>query len=264
MLKDLLTRGRVLMDGAMGTELLRRGARLGEPLAQWNLDHPDVIRAIHREYAHAGAELLLTNTFLARSPDVCQDGVKLAREARCVVLADLGPTKTVGTQPDFPDLDECLRLADALFAADGLLLETCGDQSGFELATAIERRRPGWPVFISFAFRPGGVTSFAGQAPATIARWARDSCVAALGVNCCDEVLEVLRAYRQETTTPTFARPSAGLPVAGAYPLTPDAFAQLACDLWNEGAAMVGGCCGTTPEHIRAAHAKRGTACSDS
>src|SRR6516162_7177318 len=132
-LLQALHSGRVLlMDGAMGTELQRRGLKDGEPPELWNLTHPEEVRAVHRAYVEAGAEILVTNTFQADPASLQRRGLKRrmkaiwdsalkharsARKARPIVLADVGPCEMGNTVRYGALLDTCRR-------ADGLLLET--------------------------------------------------------------------------------------------------------------------------------------------
>jgi 5-methyltetrahydrofolate--homocysteine methyltransferase len=271
---EVLRSGRVLlMDGAMGTELRRAGlpdAACGEA---WNLTEPGRVRAIHRAYVEAGACCLLTNTFQANPAALSRHGltdhlgaiiraaVGHARAAGpgCFVLADIGP----GLESSPGD-----RAAEALAAfrgVDALLLETCSDVPDELLCTCGRLfQEHGVPVLLSLTYRrtaAGDLSTHGGAAPEDGARRARRSGVAALGVNCgrdidMAEVIAIIRRYRRETDLPLFARPNAGTPVRGTegwvYPRTPAALAARLPELLAAGATLVGGCCGTTPEHIAA------------
>ncbi len=267
---DALHSGRVLlMDGAMGTELQRAGMPPGACYEEWNLRHPERVQAIHRAYADAGAEVLLTNTFQANPEALARhDGAdtldrlcaaavylaSIASQPRGFVLASIGP---------FPTLTAVLdRLAAAMHGTDGLLLETLSDP--FPLNYSPVRPALGPPVLLSYAYSlspKGGLRTSTGWAPEEIAYHAALQQVAALGVNCgrdisMEDCAEILRRYRSATDLPLFARPNAGSPaqVDGrwVYPHTPEAMAAKLPLLLEAGAAMVGGCCGTTPEHIAA------------
>lgn len=231
----------LLMDGAMGTELLRAGLPPGEPCESWNRTHPERIRAIYRAYVDAGAEVLLTNSFQAPEEETFARAVALARVAagdERFVLAAVGPGKEARFSP----------------RADAILLETCTDERDLD-------RPAKTPLLISMTYRrseQGTPITLSGLHPEACARLADKYPVAALGVNCgrdigMDQIIEIVRRYRQVTELPLFARPNAGTPGRdGGYPLTPAAMAARLPELLEAGACMVGGCCGTTPEHIAA------------
>ena len=243
-----------LMDGAMGTRLLP----LGLPcVALANLSHPEIVRAIHRGYADAGAEVHLTNTFQANPiaiaghdlEEIAQAAIAHARTTGGIVLGSVGPIMAPGQRTDFADREALHRTLDALDGVDGLLFETCSTASALS-AVEYASHRVGWlesrPVLLSIAYRwaDGQPHGWHGHAPEFFARHAIRHGVSALGVNCgvgmgLAEVCEVLRRYREETDLPLFARPNAGTPAEFA--------AALPGLAW-----MVGGCCGTTEEHVAA------------
>jgi 5-methyltetrahydrofolate--homocysteine methyltransferase len=268
-LTNALGSGRILvMDGAMGTQLRRIGGAKEECLEVWNLTQPDKVQAIHRSYVEAGAEVLLANTFQANVPALArhqqQDklaaiiraGLAHARSALTRpgwVLADIGPLETT-------DVDAVSAIVDACRGADGLLLETFSDTKQAAAFAHAGRRRlgPKTPILISFTFDATTMRTFKDLAPELCARAAADMGVAALGVNCGRELgmlacADILSRYRATTTVPLFARPNAGTPIADTrYPRSPNAMAARLPTLFQVGAVMVGGCCGTTPVHIRA------------
>jgi 5-methyltetrahydrofolate--homocysteine methyltransferase len=278
---ETLRFGRVLlMDGAMGTELQRAGIGEGECYEAWNLTHSEKVRAIHQAYADAGAEVLLTNTFQANQPTLSKYGLWEQRGAlfnagqslaRAVagkerfVLLDSGPYAEGGW---WCEVLHCAAGSEAGQAADALLIETSSDES--DLTRAIKDRsriglkRADLPILYSWTYQrrpPGSVRSRKGYSPAVCARLARRYDIAAIGVNCgrdigMDEIIEVIHRYHLETDLPLFARPNAGTPMRvgdrWVYPLTPETMAERLPELLEAGVSMVGGCCGTTPEHIAA------------
>ncbi|HEV3257534.1 MAG TPA: homocysteine S-methyltransferase family protein [Gemmataceae bacterium] len=270
------------MDGAMGTELLRAGAGEAGSHDLCNLTHPKRVRAVHQEYVDAGATVLLTNTFqanpaaLARHDAedqleaVCRAGVEIARAVAGpdrYAVADIGPLFdprergwTIG------DLTAVEQICSSMEGADAVLLETFSDPWAFVAAefcgAALQHRQV--PLLLSVTYRltrSGKVRTAGGHRPEMFARQAGRRGIAALGVNCgrdvgMNEVIEVVRRYRQVTDLPLFARPNAGSParVDGrwVYPHTSDRMAERLPELLEIGVAMVGGCCGTTPAHIAA------------
>jgi methionine synthase I (cobalamin-dependent) len=275
---EALRSGRVLlMDGAMGTELQRAGLEPGECGEEWNLTHPGRVRAIHQAYGDAGAKVWLTNTFQANR--VALERVGIARQLQPILnaAADLAyylpfsqfVVRTSGpivSAPgvEFEDLKQLrgLKTLDPLL--DAILLETC---SSARVRWAVKRLAlfpTRWPVLLSLSYLRNArkqVTTISGHRPEWFAARAAKWGVAALGVNCgrdigMDDIIEIIRRYRCETELPLFARPNAGTPTKQGdrwvYPHTPEAMAARLPELLEAGVSMVGGCCGTTPEHIAA------------
>jgi 5-methyltetrahydrofolate--homocysteine methyltransferase len=278
---EALRSGRVLlMDGAMGTELQRAGLKDGECGEHWNLTHPDRVRAIHRAYQSAGAECFLTNTFQSnpahlRKHDlefqleaINQAALDLARfvaGADGFVLGDIGPVISNFDEAEFMSV---FRLARSLASADALLFETWSNSRAFLAVLAtnhFDLPSLGTPILISLSFYQDstkGLITYDGYTPQWCARSIRETGeVQGLGVNCgrdigMDEIIQIIRAYRQETDLPLFARPNAGTPTRmgdhWVYPRTPEQMAARLPELREAGVTMIGGCCGTTPEHIAA------------
>jgi 5-methyltetrahydrofolate--homocysteine methyltransferase len=267
----------LLMDGAMGTELQRAGLQPPESGEAWNLTHPERVRAVHQAYGEAGARVWLTNTFQANRAALSRAGIAPQLQAilrsavdhayypplgQFVVLA-LGPNVSE-RGVEFEDLKDLrdLKIIDPLL--DAILLETC---SSPRVRWAIKRlalfptRRP---MLLSLTFLRNTqqqLTTIGGHPPEWFAARAAKWGVAALGVNCgrdigMDDIIEIIRRYRAVTDLPLFARPNAGTPAKRGnrwiYPHTPEAMAARLPELLEAGASMVGGCCGTTPEHIAA------------
>ena len=274
--------GRVLlMDGAMGTQLQRAGLRPDECGVLWNLTHPDRVRAIHDHYVAAGAEVLLTNTFQSnplqltrvgksdRLEEINRHALWLARKAAGrsrFVLVDIGPILDAAGKTEFADYGALARVLTSFDGADGFLFETCSSpralravQYAFHRVTEVET-----PLLLSLSYRrtpSGELVTHSGHAPETYARHAESHGIAALGVNCgrdigMEEIIEIIQRYRRETDLPLFARPNAGTPTKQGeqwvYPQTPAMMAARLPELLEAGVSMVGGCCGTTPQHIAA------------
>ncbi|MBX9679077.1 MAG: homocysteine S-methyltransferase family protein [Gemmataceae bacterium] len=262
-------------EGPLGTELIRRGARADSFLPEWNESHPEIVDAVHAAYASAGADLFLANSFTLNPPELARRGmtangprwgtaaVALA-EKHGVTLGDLGP---ISRSADFPNEGDLRTAVEWLGDADGILLETLSDVTAFDAVRWIRRERTDWPIYVSFAFRrdaDGDLRTYRGLDPATIAELANDAGLAALGVNCgldlsMADVASIVAQFRERTTLPLIARPNAGTPyqVGGTWtwPLDADAFARNFRSLIDAGATLLGGCCGTTPEHLLAMRA---------
>lgn len=255
-----------VMDGATGTQLQAHAA--GECGPAWCLSRPRAVLRLHAEYLAAGAEVLLANTFLSdpialarfglgdRLDEINAAAIRLAREApgrRRFVLGDVGPILSPGGYREFADRDALARTAASLADADGLLFETCSTPAALAAVEFVSHRvgqAAGLPLLLSLTYRRvgGELLTYSGHRPETYARHAARHGVAALGVNCgkdvgLDDVVEVVRRYRQETDLPLFARPNAG---------TPEEFAAWLPRVRAAGASMAGGCCSTTPAHVAA------------
>lgn len=279
-LRTLLTDGRVhVSDGAMGTMLYAKGLFLNVCYDELNLRQPDVIRDIHREYVRAGAELIETNTFGANPFKLAQHGLaaetegineaaaRLAREAaggRAAVAGALGP---LGVRIE-PFGETSVEEARAAFArqarglvaggVDGFLLETFSDVEELRCAVEGVRSVSDLPIIAQMTVGEDGRTYF-GTAPSSFGPAIAAMGVDALGVNCSvgpHGVLEAIEHLARVTTLPLTAMPNAGLPrdVGGRkmYMASPEYMASYARRMVEAGARLVGGCCGTTPEHIKA------------
>ncbi len=280
---ETLRSGRVLlMDGATGTELRRAGLKEGECGELWNLTQPEKVRAIHQAYVEAGAEVLLSNTFQAnrwalakhglenRAQEIVQAGLELARSvagSQRFVLLDIGDIARTNLPGDTTEPTQTEHLLPELGLADAILLETFSDTF---ISSMIGRTRlmapwlEGAPVLYSLSYHrlpSGDLCTRTKQPPEWYGWQVPHNELAALGANCgrdigMDEIIEIVRRYRQVTDVPQFARPNAGTPARvgdrWVYPHTPEKMAERLPELLEAGVAMVGGCCGTTPEHIAA------------
>ncbi|MDH5673969.1 MAG: bifunctional homocysteine S-methyltransferase/methylenetetrahydrofolate reductase [Myxococcales bacterium] len=274
-----LARGALVLDGAMGTALYERGVLYSNSFDSLCLSQPELVGAVHRSYLDAGAVVLGTNSFGAnrmrlalhdlqdQAADISRAAVVLAREVagdRAHVLGSVGPTgrpwKTLG-EAERPEVTAAYReQIGALLEAgvDALLLETFRqpEELAVALQVALELSAGGCPVVASVSFDPFG-TMADGTGPEAMAQRLAEAGADALGVNCADGPAGV---YEMATRMlgpglPVLAQPNAGLPqrVDGrfAYMATPEYFQLYARRLFKAGIHGVGGCCGTTPEHIR-------------
>ncbi len=283
-LLDALHSGRVLlMDGAMGTELQKAGLRDDENAAAWNLLHPERVRAVHQAYREAGAEVLLTNTFMANDASFWEavraagstynmvqyywtTAAQLIAPPRTAVfrLTSVGP---VLGRPgirnwEAPDSQHAMGLFSK--GTDAVLLETWSSPRVRFVLRRIRKWAEQWPCLLSLTYHRNNarrIVTLSGHPPEWFASRATGWGIAALGVNCgrdigMDQIIQIIRRYRAVTDLPLFARPNAGTPKRKGrrwvYPLTPKAMAARLPELLEAGVSMVGGCCGTTPEHIAA------------
>src|SRR5919107_3779175 len=267
-----------VFDGAMGTQLYAKGVYINRSYDELNLTHPDLVRAVHEEYVRAGAEVIETNTFTASAHKLQQYGLegrlreinataaRLAREAAggsCYVAGAMGPLG-LRIEPYGPtSFDEAKELfkqqAEALLegGVDLFVLETFSDVSEVRQAIRAVRELSDLPIVAQMTISLDGNTSF-GTTPevftARLDEWGAD----VIGLNCGVGPVTVLTAVekmRLVTTKKLSAQPNAGLPrdVQGRqfYMCSPEYMAKYAKRLIQTGARFVGGCCGTTPAHIK-------------
>jgi 5-methyltetrahydrofolate--homocysteine methyltransferase len=275
----------VVADGAMGTELQRAGLAIGECGDRWNLEHPERLLAIHRAYIDAGSDAITTNSFganrwvLARYgladqvEAVNRSAAALARQAAgrdACVLGDIGPCG--GFLRPLGDVDpealrvEFVRQARALLegGADGVIIETMSAIEELMIAIGAAREAGAPLVIASMAFdrlANGKLRTMMGVDPEKAAKAAVEAGADIVGANCGTQMAtadfaRLVAAFRQATDRPIVVQANAGSPELidgrAVYRLTPEAFAEGMREVVAAGAAVVGGCCGTTPAHIAA------------
>ena len=284
MLKELGKRI-VLLDGAMGTQLQARGLAPGELPETWNLTRPEDVQAIHEAYLAAGSDVVTTNTFGANALKYGEDaaavvraGVEIARAAvrkagRGLVALDLGPTgRLLRPYGDLDFADAVALYAQAAEAgraagADLALVETMSD--AYELKAAVlAAKEAGLPVLATVTLDETG-RLLSGADVQVVAALLEGLGVMAMGMNCGlgpREMLRQMAALRAATDLPLLVQPNAGLPReeggVAHYDVSPEEFAAAMAEICGAGAWMVGGCCGTTPAHIRAIREAVGRYCA--
>ena len=284
-LQKILETGQpVLLDGAMGTMLMDAGLEQGDPPEEWNVTHPDRIRAVHRAYIQAGSRVILTNSFGGTSFRLemhnLQDRVielnkAAAQNARTeadaapdivVVAGSMGPTGQIFEPMGTLTFEE----AKAAFAeqarglaeggVDVFWVETMSDLNEVKAAVEGARSVSDLPIVTTMSFDTHGHTMM-GVSPSKALETLSGLNVFALGANCgtgSDELEVAVKTMRE--TNPNVilvAKANAGIPqvVAGGgvvYNGTPEVMAQYARNVRDMGVSLIGGCCGSTPEHIRA------------
>ncbi len=282
-LRQLIDDGRVhVMDGAMGTELYASGVFVNVSYDGLNLETPDIVENVHRNYVNAGAEIIETNTFGAnpvklssygladRTEEINRAAVDLAHRAaqdRALVVGAIGPLG-IRIEPLGPTSREEAqefyhRQVDGLLegGVDGFVLETFSDLNEMEQAFQAIRNRSPLPVICQVTVGDDACTSY-GTSPedvaAEVAAWGAD----VIGLNCSvgpAVMLDAVERMAEVTDLPLSAQPNAGLPRAVGdrkiYLASPEYMAQYARRMIEAGARFVGGCCGTSPEHIRSIRA---------
>lgn len=270
----------ILADGAWGTELQKLGARFGECLDAWNLTRPALVRRVADSYVEMGSRVILTNTFRANPASLAEfdlqencaainrAGVKISRRAagnKALVFACMGPSggKLAKGSPARNDLTLAYSLQAKALASggpDAILIETMTDLEEARIAAAAALET-GLPVVVSFFFEPedGRGKHFSDATPERAAVVLTRDGVHGIGANCgfgVREFIPLCKRLAAASPLPIWIKPNAGLPeiVQGRarYPITPTEFARSAQEFAEAGATFLGGCCGTTPEFIRA------------
>ena len=274
------TRETILLDGAMGTMLQAAGLPLGARPEALNLEDPALIESIHARYAAVGSRILCANTFGASAHKLAGSGytveqvvdaaIRCARRAAqpygSLVALDIGPLgellEPAGTLPFEEAVEAFAEIvrAGAAAGADLILCETFTDLYELKAALLACRENCGLPVLASMSFEAGGRT-FTGCGVESFAAAARGLGADALGINCSlgpKEILPMARALCGAVPGdyPVFVKPNAGLPRAdgSGYDITPQLFAMQMKPYRELGLFAAGGCCGTTPDFIRALH----------
>ena len=276
---DRIGREWLFFDGGTGSILQEKGLQPGELPETWNLLHPDRILDLHRGYLEAGADIYNTNTFGANRlkfpenlDEIVTAAVKLAKEARtqagrdedAYVALDIGPTgKLLAPMGDlsFDDavdiFGEVVRIG-AREGADLVLIETMNDSYEAKAAVLAAKENCDLPVFITCVFDGSG-KMLTGGTPESMVAMLEGLGVDALGVNCSlgpAQMIPIVERLVKAAHVPVLVNPNAGLPksVDGrtVYDVDPEEFAGYMKQIAELGAAAVGGCCGTTPDYIRA------------
>lgn len=285
-LSERIKNAPLILDGAMGTELVGRGITGGGCNDKLNIESPDDVIAVHASYLEAGADAVITNTFSANSYTLARhnladkvqqinlEGARIARKAAGDDRYVLGDISSCG---DFLEplgavkADE-LKLAFAQQAkalidggVDGIIIETMTALD--ELAVAIEAVRSvsDVPVFVSLAYDAAGddFRTMMGNSPAQAVEQLSKLGISAIGFNCgtlpMAGYVELAKAYAKAlagSDIALIAEPNAGQPELidgkAIYTLSPEDFRNAAAEIKAAGAGILGGCCGTTPQHIKA------------
>lgn len=276
---EYLAEGVVVFDGAMGTEIYRHHVFTNRCFDELNLSDPKLIRKIHLSYCEAGAEVLTTNTFGANRETLAKYGLaeqvvainkagaQIAREVADASGRPVYVAGSVGPLPTLPQNEQSLleliwEQVDALIAGgvDFIIFETQPSRQALELCAAAMRERPGVPFILSAAIYEDGETA-SGETVQRLFAPLPEGCPEpiAWGFNCGSGPHGLLAAVEQAVRIlhkPLVVQPNAGIPKEvehrRIYLCSPEYLAEYAKRYVNLGAAAVGGCCGTTPDHIRA------------
>lgn len=277
---DLLGKERLFFDGAMGTMLQKNGLSAGEIPETWNITHRDTVYAIHKAYADAGCNIIKSNTFGANAlkfkgtdytvEEIVTSAIDIAKTAvsgkdKTFVALDLGPTgkllKPYGELP-FETAYELYKqqvVAGKKAGADLVLIETMGDTYEIKAAVLAAKENCDLPIVVTMIFDESGKL-LTGSDIKTAVFMLEGLGVDAIGFNCGlgpRQMLSLLPELLKYSSTPLAVNPNAGLPecVNGVtfFNVTPEEFANDLKALAEMGVSLLGGCCGTTPEHLKEA-----------
>ena len=283
MILDRLGKELLFFDGGMGTLLQAEGLKPGELPETWNITHPETVIGIHRKYIEAGSDIVLANTFGANAikfhdkdcslKEIVTSAVGHVKEAvgqaeikdRPIYTAlDIGPTGKLLKPMGDLDFEEAYQAFKEVViygeeaGADLIHIETMSDTYELKAAVLAAKENTSLPVFVTTIFDERGKLLTGADVPAVTALL-EGLRVDAMGINCglgpqqMQPILDTILTY---SSLPVIVKPNAGLPkqVDGetVYDVTPQQFASVMQEIVRKGAAVIGGCCGTTPDHIRA------------
>lgn len=279
---DLLIEKKVIIsDGATGSNLIQRGLEQGETVEKWVLENPEIIMELHLDFIEAGAEIILTSTFGASEVRLEQSGLKgmyeqinhtavalakeTAKNTQILVAGSIGPLGQM-LKP-FGPLE--IREAEGYYArqaavicaagADIIVIETQFDLIEAKAAISGVKSSCDQALVCSFSF-DRGVKTMMGVSPSSFAKEMEDLGISAIGINCgksLNDNFMALNELANATNLPIWFKPNAGLPYLDKsgkpkYDITPEQMAKNIPAWINAGARIIGGCCGTTPEHLKA------------
>lgn len=265
----------IILDGAMGTMLQARGLKLGERPEIFGMLNPDLLKEVHTSYIEAGSNVIYANTFGANAhklkgtghsvAEVIKANIQIAREAagdRARVALDVGPIgellKPLG-QLSFEeayDIYSEMVIEGEKAGADLVIFETMTDLRDVRAAVLAAKENSKLPIWVTMSFEANGRT-FTGTLVSSFASTLEGLGVDAIGINCSlgpNEILPLITEMRQWTDLPLIVKPNAGLPDprTGLYDMDAESFGREMKAFLELSVYAVGGCCGTTPDYIKA------------
>lgn len=284
-MKNLLERLKeevLVCDGAMGTMLMSKGMPKGACPDYWGIKNKKILTSIHKAYLEAGADLIITNTFGANAiklkrfklqkkvADINKRAAEMAREAagdQAYILGDVGPTgeylKPVGDIEAEEMLHVFTEQVKALQEAgvEAIILETMSDMEELKTAIMAAKESTRLPLIACMTFQKTAKKGFRTTSGISIPQFVSDSLLSGcdvIGANCSiaiSDMVDLISEMRNLSTSFLIAQPNAGSPKLvddkTVYEQSPDEFKRFIPELIKAGANIIGGCCGTTPEHIR-------------
>lgn len=272
--KTLLNKNEfIILDGAMGTMLQAKGMKIGAIPEMLNIENPDMITEIHRDYINAGANIVYANTFAANSyklegcgksvAEVIKAAIANARKAcedtDTLVALDLGPIGKLLEPTGTLSFEEAYEMyKEQIIAgqdADLVVLETQTDLHELKAAVLAAKENSDLPIMCTMTFEKNNRT-FTGCGISNMVMTLGGLGIDAIGVNCSlgpNELLPIVEEMTKWTNLPIVVKPNAGLPdpITNTYDIDPEEFAKQILKITKAGAKIVGGCCGTNPDYIK-------------
>lgn len=277
-IRDLLGKKRIYFDGGMGTLLQKKGLKPGELPEMWNITHPEILMEIHLQYLEAGSNVISANTFGANRlkfdnlEEIIAAAISNAKKAVELyegdksdrfVAFDMGPCgKMLEPIGDFPFekavelFGENARLAEK-YGADLIIIETMNDSYETKAAVLGAKENSSLPIFVTNVFDEKGKLMTGADSKAMIALL-EGLGVDAVGMNCSlgpRQMIPIVKEYITYSSLPVIVNPNAGLPRSEngqtVFDVDSEEFSDIMAEIAEMGAAVLGGCCGTTPEYIR-------------
>lgn len=251
---------RLLADGAMASELQKRGLPLYTPADQWSLSHPEAVLAVHQAYIAAGSHIILTNSLTANATTYPPDHATAINRAAVAIARQSGSKWVAGSMGPGADDTQAQALAEA--GVDVFWLET--QLSLAQVLNSIDacrRASSTIPIIVTFSFYQPTAITHTGETVNEIAKILTDSHVCAIGANCGNGFIHldtVINEFRQNCMLPLVLKPNAGIPHIESQQLTynvpPQAWVKSLTALLSPQVKIIGGCCGTTPTHLTMLH----------
>ena len=277
MLRERLNKDLLIFDGGFGSQLQELGMKAGEIPEYYNIEHPEMIIDIHHRYLKAGADFITTNTFGANPlkleqhkysyQEVILAAIQNAKEAKKIkpdayIALDIGPIGKLMEPMGTLTFDEVYQSVKQMVELvkediDVVLFETMTDIYELKASILAVKECSDLPIFATMTFETNG-RSLSGCDPLTMVNVLEGLKVDALGINCSlgpNEMAPIIESILESTSFPVMIQPNAGLPLLEdgqtIYPMKADEFIEAIVPLVKKGIAIVGGCCGTTPEFIQ-------------
>ncbi len=276
-LRERLGKEWLFCDGGTGTFLQERGLQGGELPETWNVDHPDIIQELYESYLKAGSDIFNTNTFglnsfkfPGRVEELMTAAVEIAKKARintgredAYIAIDVGPTGKLLEPMGDLSFDKAVEVFGEVMAAgekaggDLILIETMSDSYEAKAAVLAAKERTSLPVIVTTVYDQNGKMLTGGNVDSTVAML-EGLGVDALGLNCSlgpDLMIPMVERMVKVASVPIVVNPNAGLPRTEGgktvFDVGPEEFSDIMSKIADMGVQVLGGCCGTTPEHIR-------------
>jgi len=274
-IKQLIEQKRIYLDGGTGTVLQSMGLPAGTPPEIWNIENPDEVVRLHRSYYEAGSNIVASNTFgvnckkydnykeLIAAAFTCAKKAREGLDGDRFIALDIGPTGHLLKPLGDLDFEEAVKIFSASVTegvkngADLILIETMNDSLETKAAVIAAKENSDLPIFVTNVYDESGKL-MTGANPRAMIALLEGLGVSAIGMNCSlgpDKMIPIVEEFSTYSSTPIIVKPNAGLPVVRGgvttFDKTAEEFSDICAILAENGASILGGCCGTTPEYIK-------------